>query len=418
MLNKKFATSYPLAKNTFSEEEINAAKEVLDSSSLTMGDRVREFEKQFSEWTGAKHALMVNSGSSANLIAIEALIRPTKGEPLLNPGDEVIVPALSWPTTVWPLVQMGLIPVFVDIDPITLAVDLKSVEKSLTPKTKGIFLIHVLGRIAAMKPLMQFCKSKKLVLIEDVCESLGAHENSVHAGNFGVMGTFSCYFSHHISTIEGGVVVTNDAAVFDDLVSKRSHGWSRGRTDQAKWQKESADIDSRFLFITSGFNLRPTEINAAIGLVQLKKLDGMLESRENLAASIHNLVQKHTPWMTLVGSDTLGSKAASKRRARAHSWMTLPFSVAEKSPLDVTKIKNILEEHGIETRPIIAGNLARHPAMKKIAHRNAASLAVSDRLLENGFMIGCHPVGWKDQLDRFEEAFKAIESSLPSAKTR
>lgn len=418
MLNKKYESAYPLAKNTFSDEEIRVAKDVLDSSSFTMGDRVREFEKMFAEWTGAKHALMVNSGSSANLLAIEALVRPTTGEAVLKPGDEVIVPALSWPTTVWPLVQLGLVPVFVDIDPVTLAIDLKSLEKTLTPKTKGVFLIHVLGRIAAMKPLMQFCKSKKLVLIEDVCESLGAHENNVHAGNFGVMGTFSCYFSHHISTIEGGVVITNNSSIFDDLVSKRSHGWSRGRSDQSKWQKECTDIDSRFLFITSGFNVRPTEINAAIGLVQLKKLDGMLESREKLAGALNGLVQKHTPWMTLIGSDTLASKAGSSRRARGHSWMTLPFTVGEKSPLDVARVKEILEENGIETRPIIAGNLARHPAMKKMAHRKAASLAMSDRLLENGFMMGCHPLGWQDHLERFEQAFKAIEKAASPVKTR
>jgi CDP-6-deoxy-D-xylo-4-hexulose-3-dehydrase len=176
VLNKKFATSYPLAKNTFSSEEIEAAKQVLDSNSFTMGERVREFEKEFAAWTGAKHALMVNSGSSANLLAIEALVRPAKGEALLSPGDEVIVPALAWPTTVWPLVQLGLVPVFVDINPVTLATDLESIEKSLSPKTKGIFLIHVLGRIADMKPLVQFCQKRKIVIIEDVCESLGAHE--------------------------------------------------------------------------------------------------------------------------------------------------------------------------------------------------------------------------------------------------
>lgn len=408
MLNKKFATSYPLAKNTFSSEEIEAAKQVLDSNSFTMGERVREFEKEFAAWTGAKHALMVNSGSSANLLAIEALVRPAKGEALLSPGDEVIVPALAWPTTVWPLVQLGLVPVFVDINPVTLATDLESIEKSLSPKTKGIFLIHVLGRIADMKPLVQFCQKRKIVIIEDVCESLGAHEEGVHAGNFGVMGTFSCYFSHHISTIEGGVVTTNDPDVFDDLVSKRSHGWSRGRTDQSVWQKQSPEIDSRFLFITSGYNLRPTEINAAIGLVQLKKLDDMLHSREQLATAIAELVEKYTPWMSLVGSDTLKSKPTPERRSRRHSWMTLPFSLKPKSRTSLARVKEVFEEHGVETRPIIAGNFVRHPAMKKIAHRTAPSLSVSDQLLQNGFMIGCHPLGWREQLDRFEQTFKAL----------
>lgn len=398
---------YPLAQSTFSTEEIAVAKAVIDSGIFTMGQQVKAFETEFEEWTGSTHALMVNSGSSANLLMIDALIRPSKGAPRLKRGDEVLVPALSWPTTVWPLLQLGLVPVFVDIDPTTMAIDLESAETCLTSKTKAIFLIHVLGQIADIKQLLGFCSRHHLFLIEDVCESLGAHDNRTHAGTFGLMGSFSCYFSHHISTIEGGMIITKDEDLFNDLKSLRSHGWVRDRSDKQDWIQENPDIDPRFLFIMAGYNVRPTEIQAAIGRVQLKKLDTMLESREKMALGTQKIIEKNTPWIKLIGADHLKSLKNGKveKRARSHSWMSLPFLLTDNAPANVEQVKALFENLGIETRPIIAGNLAKHPSSKAYGIRAASSLANADNVLKNGFMIGCHPFNWKKNLTLLEDAF-------------
>jgi CDP-6-deoxy-D-xylo-4-hexulose-3-dehydrase len=396
---------YPLADSTFDRQEIDAAKAVLDSGHMTMGPQVAAFEKEFAAWVGAPHALMVNSGSSANLLMVDALLRSSKAHPALQPGDEVLVPALAWPTTVWPLLQLGLVPVFVDIDPANLAIDVDSAKSCLTSKTKAMFLIHVLGQTADMRAITAFCGENKLALIEDVCESLGAFEAGRHAGLFGRMGSFSCYFSHHISTIEGGVIVTADQNLYDDLKSLRSHGWIRDRSDFGDWVRNNPDIDPRFMFIMPGYNVRPTEINAAIGRVQLQKLDSMLAAREALARAAWALAEKYTPWMSLVGARHLENSVAT-RNERRHSWMTLPFLLRDGAPANVARVKSALEEAGVETRPIIAGNLARHPASRAHRIRGAASLKHADAVLEKGFMIGCHPLKRLDDLSVLEDAFK------------
>jgi CDP-6-deoxy-D-xylo-4-hexulose-3-dehydrase len=336
---------------------------------------------------------------------IDALLRSSNGRPALQAGDEVLVPALSWPTTVWPLLQLGLVPVFVDIDPVSLAIDVNSAASCVTGKTKAMFLIHVLGQTADMAAIMSFCERHKLILIEDVCESLGAFDRQRHTGTFGRMGSFSCYFSHHISTIEGGVIITGDEDLYNDLKSLRSHGWIRDRSDRDVWIKNNADIDPRFMFIMPGYNVRPTEINAAIGRVQLKKLDAMISAREALARAVHSMVEKYVPWMSLIGAHHL-KDAVATRAARRHSWMTLPFLLDPKAPANAERVKAAFEETGVETRPIIAGNLARHPASRAHKIRSAASLANSDNILENGFMIGCHPLKWENDLALLEDAFK------------
>jgi CDP-6-deoxy-D-xylo-4-hexulose-3-dehydrase len=386
--------TYRLAADTFDDDEIAAARAVLDSRRLTMGPEVEAFERELAAWMGVGHALMVNSGSSANLIAVDAMLRRSTGPAPWRAGDEVLVPALAWPTTVWPLAQLGLVPVLVDVDRATLAIDLESARAALSPRTKGMFLIHVLGRAPDMGDYAAFCQRHDLALLEDTCESMGAHHGGRHAGRFGVMGTFSCYFSHHISTIEGGVVITDDARLRDDLASLRAHGWVRDRSDKAEWRARHPSIDERFLFVTGGYNVRPTDLQAAIGRVQLRKLDAMLAARERLAADVQALLSRHVPWLELVGAECLPGAAAPapSRRERRHSWMTLPLRLRADAPVGVAAVKAHLESMGVETRPIIAGNLARHPAARSFPIRCADSLAACDDLLARGFMIGCHPV--------------------------
>lgn len=397
---------YPLASNNFGDEEIEVAMNILRGGRYTMGEKTKAFEKAFAEWVGAKHAIMVNSGSSANLLLIEALLRPMYGEPQLKAGDEVLVPALSWPTTVWPLVQLGLIPVFVDIDPKTLAIDLESAKKALSPKVKGMFLIHVLGQAADMKSITQFCSENGITLMEDCCESLGAHSGNKHVGLFGSGGTYSHFFSHHLTTMEGGSIVTNDDRTADDLRGMRAHGWTRDRSDKSEWEKKYPHLDSRFLFVQTGYNVRPTDLQAAIGLVQLSRLDNLMNTREEYATEAHRLTQKYAPWIRLIGNEKLGT--ASGRQNRIHSWMTLPFVLDEKSPVNVEKVKAILEQHHVETRPIIAGNLTKHPVMERIKTRVVGEMKTSNAILDRGFMIGCHDRRSSENFEILGHAFSQL----------
>jgi CDP-6-deoxy-D-xylo-4-hexulose-3-dehydrase len=404
--------TYPLAADTFSDDEIEAVRAVLASRRLTMGERVREFESAFAEWTGATQAVMVQSGSSANLLLVDAMLRRTGVEAPWRPGDEILVPALAWPTTVWPLAQLGLVPVFVDIEPRTLSIAIDSAESALSERTKGMMLIHVLGRAAPIDEAVRFCQRHRLVLLEDVCESLGAHVARRHVGTFGVAGTFSCYFSHHISTVEGGVIVTSDGALADDLRSLRSHGGVRDRSDRAAWAARYPGFDDRFLFALGGYNVRPTEIQAAIGIVQLRKLPTMLERRESLARDVRDWIAGSSPWLELLGTECLPADDRPRDpREREHSWMMLPFRLAPAAPLSRDRLRRHLEDRGVETRPLIAGNLARHPAVRLFQTRSARSLHEADELLARGLMIGCHPVLSSEARDTLARAL----ASLPAA---
>ncbi len=399
--------AYPVAKDTFGPEELAAIDEVLASGRFTMGPRVSEFEAAFAEWVGSPHAVMVNSGSSANLLMVEAMLRGSAAEPRWQPGDEVLVPALAWPTTIWPLVQLGLVPVFADVDPDTLAIDLASAERVVGERTRGMFLIHVLGQPPDMAAVVDFNRAHGLHLLEDSCEALGSHAGGRHAGTIGRMGSFSFFFSHHLTTIEGGMITTSSEGIRDDLRSMRSHGWARDRGDRQHWADANPEIDPRFLFVGTGYNVRPTEINAAIGLVQLGRLDDMVHRRQELAAHAAQWVTE-IPWLRLIGSERLDAPRLDDRSWLAHSWMMLAFEVDHDAPVSAQAVAQRLEDLGIETRPIVAGNLVRHPAMDQIRYRAADSLAIADRILERGFMIGCHPTAEQWEIELLEAAFSNL----------
>ena len=399
---------YRLAADTLGLDEIEAAKAVLDSGQLTMGPRVRSFEEEFAAWVGVGYAVMVNSGSSANLLMVDSLLRTTSSRRPLSPGDEVIVPGLAWPTTAWPLAQLGLVPVFVDVDPATLAIDLRSARSALGPRTRGMFLIHPLGRAVEGPAYADFCAEHDLHLLEDCCESLGAHWAGAHVGTTGMAASFSFYFSHHVSTIEGGMVVTDDLALADDLRGLRAHGWVRDRSDRGRWVAGHPELDPRFLFATVGYNVRPTEIQGAIGRVQLQRLDEMLFARESLARAVCGWLAACAPWLELIGADALGSATPAQRRGRTHSWMTLPLRLRPEARANRDTVVEHLEKNGVETRPIIAGNLARHPAVDQVRHRTAASMATCDALLGESFMIGCHPMLTAGSLTTLERAITSL----------
>ena len=274
-----------MSRDSFSKSDIAAGVNVLLSKKITMGPITKKFEKEFAKFIGSKYALMVNSGSSANLLSVFALINPLKKNHL-NRGDECLIPALCWSTSLWPIVQAGLKPVFVDIDPKTLNISIKDLKKKINKKTKAIMGVHILGNSTNMNELNKIIKKNNLYLIEDTCESLGSKYKGKYLGTFGNFGTYSFYYSHQITAGEGGMIVCNNKDDYQLLYSLRSHGWDRGITNNK----------NSFNFINSGFNLRPTDVSAAIGLSQFKKLNLFKKIRSQNRDKIVKNLQNSKNW--------------------------------------------------------------------------------------------------------------------------
>jgi len=369
-----------------------AIDSVLNSGNLTMGSEVAKFEEAMAREVGSKHFLMVNSGSSANLLMIEALLRPVKDKPKLLPGDAVLVPAVAWPTTVWPIIQLGLNPIFVDVDKDTLAMDplqAKSLlEKQDGAKIRALFLIHPLGLAVDMAAFEELAAAHNLILLSDVCESLGARSlNGKAAGSASVMRSYSFYFSHHITTMEGGGIATDSPEVYDDLISMRSHGWSRGRSDETSWTSQQTQTDSRFNFVGTGFNVRPMEIQGAIGRSQLSNLPEFLRARRHLAAEVQSALRGTSINLISGGVENIADNPQ-------HSWMLLPFRVTSSDPRSGRTLAcNYLEERGVATRPILTGNFLRQPSVRRFIPTagSACNFPASEKVHEECFMVGAHP---------------------------
>lgn len=382
---------YPLAASTWDNKEIEAINRVIDSDFYSMGKEVEEFEKEFAQHFGSKYAVMVNSGSSANLIAIGALVYSKKYD--LKKGDEVIVPAVSWATTYSPLQQYGLKLKFVDIDINTLNLNLDEVEKAITKNTKAIFAVNLLGNPNDFDKLISICEKNNLILVEDNCESMGAKYNGKYAGTFGVMGTFSTFFSHHMTTMEGGIVVTDDEELRDILLCLRAHGWTRNLPKDSKfYTKNEDDFYELFNFILPGYNLRPLEMEAAIGREQLKKLDSFIENRKENG---NYFIDKFS---TLQGI---------KIQNNIDDSSFFGFSIIiENDSIRRFDIIKILEENGIEVRPIVAGNFTRNKVIEYFDYTIQGNLSNSDLLHNNGFFIGNHHFNIKSEIDMVYKILK------------
>jgi CDP-6-deoxy-D-xylo-4-hexulose-3-dehydrase len=402
----------PLHKSTIGEEEKNAVRAVLDSDRYTMGDRCLAFEREFAHYLGVDHAVMVNSGSSANLIAFSAMadaLVPSDGKlpRRISPGSEVIVPALTWSTTIWPVLQVGAKPVFVDCDPRTLQMQPEAIEAAITPSTSAIVIVHVLGGAVDAAAAESIAQRNKLWLFEDTCESLGVAWDGRKVGSFGQLASFSFYFSHHITTIEGGMVVTNDAGLADLLRAIRAHGWVRDMNAGALIAGTYPQIDPRFLFLTTGFNVRPTEINAAIGLAQLKKLAAFNERRREVAWGLD---------AGLAALDQAGELMLIRHDPRVHP-APFGYTVLCRTQAARDGLRGHLEAAGIETRPVICGNLARQPALTHYAYRVNGDLAGADRVMDCGLYWGTHPSMGDDEVryivDTVKGYFQIAEAAAP-----
>jgi CDP-6-deoxy-D-xylo-4-hexulose-3-dehydrase len=368
----------PLSVPLYGAAEVTAALETLFSQNVTFGARVREFEHVFAEFIGSRHAVMMNSGSSANLVALSALSERVVPNGL-HPGDEVIVPAVTWPTTVSPVLQSGCVPVFVDIDGETLNLRPEELEQATSPRTRAIFAVHLLGNPVAMDLVMEFARERDLWVLEDTCESLGSTIDGKRAGAIGHIGTFSFYFSHHITTVEGGMLVTDDDRLADLARSMRSHGWTREMSNREELEAASPWIDPRFLFVHLGYNTRPMEIQAAFGLVQLRRLEEFNDARRRNARRL------------LAGLRDLEDRLdfVAEQEGGRSTWFGFPIVVEDAQTR--LALSSHLERNGIETRAIVAGNLAVQPAFRDNPHRTVGSLANATAISQRGLFIGNHP---------------------------
>ena len=374
---------YPLLSNAFSESDISEGQKILKSKQITMSSKTKLFEKKFARYIGSKFALMVNSGSSANLLALSLLTNPMRKK-RLKPGDEVIVPVVCWSTSLWPIIQHGLKPIFVDIDLKNLNISLEELKKKITKKTKAIFCVHVLGLSADMIKLKKVANKYNLMVIEDTCESFGTRFKNKFLGTFGEAGTFSFYYSHQITSGEGGMITCNNKEDYEILLSLRSHGWAREKFIQKKYKKNYSNLDPRFLFINSGYNLRPTEIQAAIALNQFKRKNTFKLNREFNRNEIIKRVNSHKKFCNQISFLDIEKNIKP-------SWFGLAIFIDQKYSNKKSKYLKYLEKKGIETRPIISGNFVNQPAVKLYKLNKSNEKFRNAQIIEDsGFFIGLH----------------------------
>lgn len=383
--------TYPLASTTWDSEEVQVAVKLLESNQLTMGAQVRKFEEEFASYSGSKFAVMFSSGSTANLGMLAAL-RYVKNSPI-EEGDEVIVPAVSWSTTYYPVNQVGLTLKFVDIDLKTLNMDIDLVEKAIGPKTKAILAVNLLGNPAELVALRKLAEKHDLILLEDNCESLGAELSGEKAGTFGLAGTYSFFFSHHICTMEGGMVTTNSKDFAETLISLRAHGWTRGLDkENSVHNKSDNEWDDLFRFVLPGYNLRPIELSGAIGQVQLRKFPEFLNWRRKNAKVFIDLFESRDD--VIVQSETGSS-----------SWFGFSFILNGKLQGKRSQVLSHFAEHGIETRPIVAGNFTINPVMKHLKYAPLDTFANAARIHEDGFFIGNHHSDFENEIKQVHRVF-------------
>jgi CDP-6-deoxy-D-xylo-4-hexulose-3-dehydrase len=389
---------YPLASTTWDQSEIDAIHSVINSGMYTMSTNVLQFEKEFANFVGSKFCVMVNSGSSANLLAVAALFF-RKHNPL-QMGDEVIVPAVSWSTTYYPLHQYGLKLKFVDIDEKTLNYDLKSLESAITPSTRMIVAVNLLGNPNDFTTIRRIIGNRNITLIEDNCESMGATFEGQQTGTFGEMGTFSSFFSHHISTMEGGMIVTQDEELYQILLSIRAHGWTRNLPKKNHICGELSDdpFFESFRFVLPGYNVRPLEMSGAIGIRQLEKLPQFIRERRENAKLFQELFGKH-PYVTI--QSEIGSS----------SWFGFALTLTNTAPFDRKTLAESLRNNGIECRPVVAGNFTRNPVIRWMKHEVHGSLKNADRIHDSALFVGNHQYTIKNELLLLSEVFKKISQT-------
>ncbi|WP_084540141.1 DegT/DnrJ/EryC1/StrS family aminotransferase [Azorhizobium doebereinerae] len=379
---------FPLSVSTWNNAEVSAIQRVLQSGQYTMGPEVSLFEKEFSAYFGSRYAVMVNSGSSANLLMIAALRYVKDLSYRLSPGDEVIVPAIAWATSFYPLYQYGLRLRFVDIDVDTLSYDISMLKAAITSRTKCILAVNLLGNAQNYGEMLSLAVENGIFLLEDNCQSMGASYNGKCAGTFGVMGTFSTFYSHHISTMEGGVVVTDNEELFHILLSLRAHGWTRNLPHENKvtgFKSEDEFVES-FKFVLPGYNVRPTEISGAIGVEQLKKLPYLVRRRRENAVRFNQAFSDHPAFRI-------------QKELGESSWFGFAIIARRNEKWSRNEILRKFKDTGFECRPISTGNFTKNPVLKLMDCDVSGGIKNAEFIDACGFFIGNNHVDNSDAVD-------------------
>ena len=397
-MNKYF---YPLTDSVIEDPEIKSAIKVIKSKKITMGAKTKDLEQYFTKKIIKRNSLMVNSGSSSNLLIFQCLINPMVKK--LLPNDEVLIPAICWSTSLWPIIQSGLKAKFVDIDKNTLNIDLNDLKNKITSKTKALMLVHAIGNCADMGEITKICKSNNIILIEDTCEALGSTFNNKPLGSFGDFSSFSFYYSHHITSGEGGMVCCKDNKYHEIIKSLRSHGWSKDLVNHKKLSKKYSHIDKDWIFINSGFNLRSTDINAAIGLEQLKRMKKILSIRKYNYEKIKNSLIKNKNYNNQF-------KIINESKKSNIAWFGIPITLNSANKKYKQSVMNKLKKFGVVTRPIISGNFSNQPSIKLYNLKTKSKLSNADLIDNNSFFLGLHNI--KIKSFKLNKLINFIYSSL------
>lgn len=368
-------TGYSLSQSSWDDAELAALQRVIASGQFTMAAETTEYERVFAEYLDTPYCVAVNSGSTANLLMTAALFY-RKNRPLVA-GDEVIVPAVSWPTTYYPLSQYGLRLTFVDIDADTLNYDLDALEAAITDRTRLVMVVNLLGNPNDFDRIRAICEPRGIEFIEDNCESLGATFGGRQCGTHGVMGSFSSFFSHHISTMEGGVICTADEELYHILLSLRAHGWTRNlpKVNHVTGVKSDDPFEESFKFVLPGYSVRPLEMSAAVGIEQVAKLPSFIADRRRNAARYLELMSRYPQFLT-------------QREIGESSWFGFSMVVRPEAPFTRADVVRAFLSAGIECRPIVAGNFAKNPVMRWLDHQVHDTLRHADLIDTNGLFVG------------------------------
>lgn len=385
---------YPLASSTWDEKEIEAINGVIAKDMYTMGEGVKQFEDDFAKFVNSKYAVMVNSGSSANLIAVAAMFY-TKN-PKLKRGDEVIVPAVSWSTTYYPLYQYGLKLKFVDVDLHTLNFDLDQLKLAVSDNTKIILAVNLLGNPNNFDAIKEIIGSRDIILMEDNCESMGAEFKGKQTGTFGLVGTFSTFFSHHMATMEGGLIVTDDEEMYHVMVCLRAHGWTRHLPKENQISNKSDNwFEESFRFLLPGYNVRPVEMSGVIGVEQLKKLPSFLDQRRKNAELFVSLFRDNKDFYIQKDIDN-------------SSWFGFSFIIKPESTLNRLDIVKALEENHIDCRPIVTGDFTKNEVLKYFDCEIFGEMKNAQYLDKKGFFVGNHQIDLTEEIKHLHRVLTSL----------
>ncbi len=391
---------YKLASSTWGDEELNAINKVIEKGFYSMSDFVFQYESEFAEFFGSKYCVMTSSGSTANLLMIASLFFTKDKELKLKRGDEIIVPAVSWSTTYFPLQQYGLKVKFVDIDRETLNFNINELEAAISPSTKVILAVNLLGNPNDFSKISALCEENDITLLEDNCESMGAKFNDKFTGTFGLMGTFSSFFSHHISTMEGGCILTDNEEIHHILLSIRAHGWTRNLPDinHVTGKKSKNNFEEAFKFVLPGYNVRPLEMSGAIGSEQLKKLEKFLYERRRNASFFKDKFEKL-------------SDIEIQKQIGESSWFGFSIILKDDSRLSRLELIRELEMNNIEVRPIISGDFTKNLNVLDYFDYEIFGTLENAKLLDrNGFFVGNHHYNLKKEINYLFDLIKKFIS--------